>query len=261
MNKINRESRDLLQVSEQGGEEMAEEQDRRQNTASCSAITTRADHRGQGTLFRLPRELRDEIYDYLLASGDLQILRTSRPLSQEALRSLYRKAVFKVHMNSTNSFRNVKPSKNVVDKIQNIKIQWDLSDFSSSHNAFEIIVLFHGYQVARGTCHVLLRFDAWRAALLRPADIHALRILRVFRTVMLEVKIKDSTSAISSDRLDKLRSRTLSVFRVLSDELRAALGSADQREDADARYLVFRPSEMLGNRFSELPLSNTAYGW
>lgn len=230
---------------------MAKEEDRRQDTISCRAAT-RANHYNGGTLFSLSRELRDEIYDYLLASGHLQILRTSRPLSQEALESLYRKAIFRLYVNSAHQSRNIWPSGNVAGQIQNIEVQWEMSDFNCSRNAHEVIDFCQNSQAARGTCHIILKFNTWRATLLNATDIFALRNLRVFQKVCFKSMMKDST---------KLRGRILKIFKMLSNELGLALGPADNREDVDAQYLVFHPSSISENRFDKLSVSKTAYSW
>lgn len=231
-------------------------------TSCRTVIVTRGDYHKEGTLLSLPRELRDKIYGYLLASGDLQILRTSHQLSQEALESLYRKAVFRMYVNSADGSRNIKPSGNAADQIQNMKLQWDMSNFTCSRNACEVIDFCQKRQLTRKTCHVTLRLGLQRAALLSANDISALRNLRIFQKVVVKTMMRqDSTYATSSDRLARLRSRVLSMFRVLSDELGLALGPADQNGDADTRYLVFHPSRMVERRFDELPSSNTAFSW
>lgn len=257
---MDQEIRIGLKGEEGGREDIAKEKDRQQGTASRK-VTNEVNHRNGGPLLSLPRELRDEIYGYLLASGHLQVLRTSRQLSQEALESLYPKAIFRMYVNSTDGSRNIKPSENVADQIQNIKLQWDLSDHDCSRNAHELIDFCHKQGEMRMTYHVILLFGVRRAALLNANDISALRSSRVFRNVVLETIIKDSTQEIPSGRRAKLRSRILSMFRVLSDELGLTLGPADHRGDVDARHLVFHPPKMLGTRFDELPPSNTAYSW
>lgn len=257
---MDQESRNGLKGEEGGREDIAKEKDRQKGTASCK-VTNEVNHRNGGPLLSLPRELRDEIYGYLLASGHLQVLRTSRQLSQEALESLYPKAIFRMYVNSADGSRNIKPSEIVADQIQNIKLQWDLSDHNCSRNAHELIDFCHKQEEMRMTCHVILLLGVRRAALLNANDISALRSLRVFRNVVLETIIKDSTQQIPSGRRAKLRSRILSMFRVLSDELGLTLGPADHRGDVDARHLVFHPPKMLETRFDELPPSNTAYSW
>ena len=74
------------------------------------------------TLLDPPREMRNEIYVYLLASGHLSILRTSRQLSVEALELIYKEAIFRVFVNSAQACRNVHPRAKSARKIQNLQL-------------------------------------------------------------------------------------------------------------------------------------------
>lgn len=257
---MRQESRNVSKRKKGRRERMAKDKDPQQDTMSCRTAT-RGDPRNQDTLLRLPRELRDEIYDYLLASGHFQILTTSRQLSQEAVESLYREAVYRMYVNSADGHRNIKPSEEVAHQIQNLNLQWDMSNFDCSRNACDIIDFCQKRPATRRTCHVMLEFDAHRAALLNATDISALRSLRIFQKVVFTTTMTSSTWVTSGARLARLRRRIPGMFRTLSDELGLALGPADQRGDADIRCLVFHPSKMLEKRFDELPPSNRSYGW
>ena len=212
-------------------------------------------------LLKLPRELRDEIYGYLLPSGHLTILRVSRQASLEALDRIYAKASFRFYVNSVEACRNIQPQENIARKIQNLELYWDLSDFNCQRNSHELITFCQIQGVTRNTCHVIMKGDTLRAALLNADDISALQSLRVFRTVILEIRIKESTQAITSRHLANFRRRAFRMFRMLGDELKLALGPAEKMGDADARRLVFHPASMWGSQFSELPPSKTAYSW
>ena len=224
---------------------------------------TSSDPYSQATLLSLPPELRDEIYAYLLASGDLSIVRSSRQLSVETLRLIYTGAMLRFYVNSAEACRNIQPGENAAERIQNLRLHWHLSDFDCHRNAHDVIRFCQNKQKkTRMTCHVILKFGAWRAALLNANDIAALRNLRVFRNVILETTVvKDSTQVLSSGVLAKLRSRTLRMLKVLGDVLGIALGPADHRGDPDGRYLVFHPSSMSETLFHELPPSDRAYSW
>ena len=215
----------------------------------------------QVTLFSLPPELRDEVYAYLLASGHLSILRSSRQLSVEALRLIYTGAMLRVYVNSAEACRNIQPGNKVTEKIQNLQLYWYLSDYECRRNAHQVIEFCQQRRENRVTCHVILKFAVFRAALLKADDITALRSLRVFQNVVLETMIAEPTQAVSSAHFAKLRSRTLSIFKVLGDQLEMTLGPADHRGDADDQHLVFHPSSVSEEGFHKLPPSNTAYLW
>lgn len=223
--------------------------------------TTSSNFHNQATLLSLPREMRNEIYAYLLASGHLTILRSSRQLSVEALELIYTKAIFRMLVNSRQACHNNLPGVKISEKIQNLQLDWHLSDFICQRNANEVIDFCKKQQQMLRTCHVTLRFGRWQAALLTADDIAALRSLRVFRRVVLETMIAGSTQPTPKWHLAQVKSRILSMFKTLNDQLRLALGPAEQMGDVDARCLVFRPSRMSETWFQELPRSTTAYGW
>ncbi len=222
---------------------------------------TSLNSRHQVTLLSLPTELRDEVYAYLLASGHLSILRSSRQLSVEALRLIYTGAMLRVYVNSAEACRNIQPGETVAERIQNLQLYWHLSEFECRRNANQVIEFCQQRRENRVTCHVVLKFDLFRAALLKANDITALRSLRVFQNVVLETMLADPTQAESSAHFARLRKRTSSIFKVLGDQLEITLGTGDQRGDADDRYLVFHPSSASEEDFRKLPPSDTAYSW
>ena len=119
-------------------------------------------------LLKLPQELRDEIYGYLLHSGDLAILQVSRQTTSEVLYRIYTKASFRFYVNSAKACRNVQPQENVAQKIQNLELQWDLSNFDCRRNSHKLITFCQKQGVTRNTCHIVLIADISRAALLMP---------------------------------------------------------------------------------------------
>lgn len=215
----------------------------------------------QATLLGLPREMRNEIYTYLLASGHLSILRSCRQLSEEALELIYKEAIFRVSVNSAQSCHNVQPGVEDTEKIQNLQLDWQLSDFDCERNASEVIDFCQRQQQLLKTCHVILRFGPWRFALLSANDITALKSLRVFRNVIIEPVVNDSAEIIPDGLLPELQSRSFSMLTVLDNELQRVLGPAEYKGGASASCLVFHPSRMSVHRLQELPLSNTDYGF
>lgn len=241
-------------------EGMTMEREQQENGVSRESATSSNPH-NEATLLGLPREMRNEIYAYLLASGHLSILRASRQLSLEALELIYKEATFRLFVNSAQARHNVHPRVEVTGKIQTLQLIWHLADYDCQRNASEVMD-FCGKQVeTRMTCRVILKFGARRAALLNANDITALRSLRTFRHVVIETMDEDSMQAIPCSPFSILQCRILCMFSVLSEELRLALGPAEHRKDTGAHYLVFHPSRMSGNRFQELPQSTTAYSW
>ena len=218
---------------------------------------------GLGTLPSLPRELRDEICNYLLASGQLQILRTSRLLDQEAQEIRYGKVVVRMRGNSVYYFRNIKSSENVTDRIQDVQLEWDLGDPVSPRNVHKLIDMSSKVQATPNTCHVILKLSWFRPALLDDSDIHALKSLRLFKNVVLEAKSKQSTRCISRDCRAVLGDRIIGMLERLMNILDPALGSAEYEgdADADAHLLFFQPSTICRGSFSELPYSNIPYSW
>lgn len=197
---------DTRKVNAEQKEEMTMDMEQPENRASCRPATSSNPH-DQATLLSLPREMRNEIYAYLLASGHLAILRSSRQLSVEALELIYTKAIFRVFVNSRQACHNYQPGVKVAEKIQNLQLDWHLSDFICQRNANEVIDFCQKQQQMLKTCHVILRFGTWQAALLTANDITALRNLRVLRQVVLETMIVGSTQPTPKWHLAQIQSR------------------------------------------------------
>ena len=250
MDKLKQGNRDLSESEEQGGLGMARGNNPRLN-ATSRPIAIGGCYQNQGTLFTLPPELRDEIYGYLLSSGDLSILRTSHQLSLEALRLIYEKGVLRIHVNSAQASRNIQLRDDVIQKFKNLELHWDLSDFDTR----EILDICRNQQAVRMACHVILETDACGMIILTTQNLSALRNLRVFRIVVLKTLLKEPSRTMSSLRLALLTSRNLEILKMLGKRLGQALGPADQKGNVDAPYLVFHPSRMLGERNNELPPS------
>lgn len=156
---------------------------------------TKEPHPG-GTLFRLPREVRDKIYGgiviktYLIygqpfyhgdhhrkplvdAKADLAILRTCKAISQEASSVMFSKALFRYAIDYYDVMEKklpTQPPKSLTDRIMNVDFILNQASYDdSSRNDSKVIEpsklkplikgtmeRFTGHKVRRSTCRVLL---------------------------------------------------------------------------------------------------------
>lgn len=124
--------------------------------------------KGLGSLYDLPRELRNTIYKHMIAQGSPAIMQTSSTLHKEVSETdVYEHGICRLNLNFWNAATEelkpcFKPSPFVVNKIRNVAIRVD-TRFNSGdeYPTPEIGILdpFHGTLVHRGTC--TLSFECW----------------------------------------------------------------------------------------------------
>ncbi|MCJ1459733.1 hypothetical protein MMC28_010112 [Mycoblastus sanguinarius] len=150
-------------------------------------------------LLDLPLELRDIIYCYSLASGDLKFLRTSQGVNEEASKFIYKLCRFKITVwgaGSNAEFRPARPDLTVIDKVLNIDLcihvmslynVWGISDLSS-------IINYRGWGKPRQTCRIMLMHPS---RIMK--SIHPLRLLSMlkrftgFQTVIIKAITRKSS--------------------------------------------------------------------
>ena len=120
--------------------------------------------KGLGSLYDFPRELRDMIYEHMIAQGSLAIMRTSSTLQKEVSeRDLYKHGFCRLNMNfydaATDKLKPCfNPSPSLVAKIQNLAIRVD-TRFNRRYCTYstkgvDILWEFVGSEVRRKTCVV-----------------------------------------------------------------------------------------------------------
>ena len=127
--------------------------------------------KGLGSLYDFPRELRDMIYEHMIAQGSLAIMRTSSTLQKEVSeRDLYKHGFCRLNMNfydaATEKLKPCfNPSPSLVEKIQNLAIRVD-TRFNGAYwdtygtKGVDILWTFVGPEVRRKTCVVsFVRMD------------------------------------------------------------------------------------------------------
>ena len=129
--------------------------------------------KGLGSLYKFPRELRDMIYEHMIAQGSLAIMRTSPTLQKEVSeRDIYKHGFCRLNMNfyDAATFKLkpcFNPSPSLVAKIQNLAIRVDTRFNASSYyyttKEIDILSKFIGTKVRRKTCVVsFVRMDKTR---------------------------------------------------------------------------------------------------
>ena len=124
--------------------------------------------KGLGSLYDFPRELRDRIYEHMIAQGSLAIMRTSSTIQKEVSKmDLYEHGFCRLNLNfwdaATEELKPCfNPSPFIVDKVRNVAIRVD-TRFNSGEPyptpEIDILNKFSGDKVHRKTC--ALSFVCW----------------------------------------------------------------------------------------------------
>lgn len=227
-----------------------------------------------GNLEVLPREIRDEIYGYVLGTTDpndlvrgfsvplaLQIdsfgttrlhwdemypssiIKLSKRIRQEAMEFLYSKGVFRIHGPSTNTKDTL-----FMDRIMNVK----LPSYLSLEQRLKVTSLFAGTQVLRGT--FAEEYDVYHVEkqIMEPPMIEAVKQLISFKTVAVQIYF-----GLPYTWMDEQDTRVNALVHDLRRALEPALGPSTEQsleekgQERSTRYdiaLVFHPRDYVSRK-------------
>lgn len=205
-------------------------------------------------LFRLPREVRDQIFSDLVASGSPQFMSVSRAMNVEGMALIYTKGVYRMNFGYDVHERGLEVSdrryphltQEIAKNIQNLCMRVSTKAFPSplEANIFADVTrhvdIFAGHHVARGTCIISFELYLFMSLATLWDMVSTLQGLGGFDTVLLRVDIDSSPSPIFSDHLSEVWFRD-EVFRMAQEQLKSYLGEGEKGSDKDGSLLVFRP--------------------
>ena len=217
--------------------------------------------------FRLPRELRDGIYTYVLgakyreiersqsdilrrikrepetSSANLSILRVCHRIAEEAIPLLYRENTFRLAVDPQRS--SLQYSK-TIDGIQNVRATLCLDSRRSLLLAHSQLVELCLTRVPKKSCHIELMTRRWLRPRLMALEIRIMIAASlVFQEVTIEVpKARYNHFPMSQyDGLTLIQetNRRKSILKNLQDNLRKTLGEYTVENTTDSELLVFQP--------------------
>lgn len=215
------------------------------------------------SLLHLPAELRAMIYKPLIQAGDLSILRVSKHISQDAVPLLSSVAILRVTIGRKFSSDVTLPLTATIslsgvltltapNVIQNLNLRIDLAPIVEYPVNAGLIQCFGGSQIARGSCHIIMRFGVFG---LIPTSAEIFKIyewiaaLTGFKklTLKLEYFIKDILGDPTSDGLATtqliLQKMLLEDCDEISEYLMQTLGPAKVNDTPNGRCLSFLPRD------------------
>lgn len=203
-------------------------------------------------LYTIPRELRDMVYDDVISSGNLKILRTSRKLHEEGINFLYKRRV--CHL--IEDFTKYRPAINLQEPIaaliQNVDIEIVMGSSMNGRcwgDTTDPILKFGGSTVLRQTCRlVFLCTEYYHPFNTKPRlekILGQLRTLNGFLRVILEFHYK-CPMLVGEHQPLHCRQKAISILRA-DKHLEKNLGPSTWREDVDPtrQYLEFHPRAHL----------------
>ena len=224
---------------------------------------------GLGPYFStLPRELRDQIFSNLLASGYPQFTRVSRAMNVEGMALVYKKGVYRInlgydiceHRPGLLTENCTGPIRKAADNIRTLSIKVEIKDFTSYRSRhvgeFQHVDTFMGFSLKRRSCNIrrccnqyARRYSGiflWNMILIA-------RGLMEYETVVLHIDT-DKFLDFEPEQMMKGEIERIFTFRCVSKRhLEPFLGEEIVRSDKDGLRLVFHPRKAWGEAVREAP--------
>ena len=212
---------------------------------------------------RLPGELRNQIYDILVASRDLAILRTNRVISNEVIPLIDKEIPYRMFVNYPKGpeRRSNLPTRGTGERIQNVDVCWSVPDHDDEvgRDVEDILAFRWDPNIPRGVCSVHLEIHPFHHTFMEPDDFEAMKTLRSFEEVVMHIVPKFLERGPVSECFDETVDKAVGMFSPFRQELELAFGVAVEGFDNEGRYLAFRPFNNSTSCSDNIPVSHTKY--
>lgn len=194
--------------------------------------------------YKLSRELRDEIFIDLLASGHPNFMRTSRAMEQEGKAWVSKAGVYRINVAFPDRAECQMPSRDTVDRIQNVNLKvngWMVQLLYQNLEHFNTIT---GPRPHRKTCNVSLKGSPSIQV------TSSLQRLTAFEKVVFPIFENWTDGARIRDNFEdyyiKPHDRVVYAdFERVRHDLEPHLGKADVGSDRDVWNMVFYPRKAI----------------
>ncbi|KAK3169672.1 hypothetical protein OEA41_009056 [Lepraria neglecta] len=212
---------------------------------------------------RLPGELRNQIYGFLVASRDLAILRTNRVISNEVIPLIDKEIPYLMFVNYPKGLecRSNLPTRGTGERIQNVDVCWSVPDHDDEFDRDDEGILAFRWDpnIPRGVCSVHLEIHPFHHTFMEPDDFEAMKTLQSFEEVVMHIVPKFLEGAPVLECFDETLEKAVDMVSAFRQELELALGVAVEGLDNKGRYLAFRPINNSTICSDNIPVSDTEY--
>lgn len=214
----------------------------------------------------LPRELRDIIYSDLITSGNVEILRISQQVHDEAKDLLYRLGICRLHFSCENSLNNgyaylrvYFPSETLPNTVQNFSLNIGLDRCAREDKQFDPYL--RNLVQGSGDCHVTLAAHYYSSFQMPRPVYRLIKSLSSFQVVTVRIYVTHPLHPMDRRNECLVEPGHTQNLQLLATKLSAALGDPQWKSDSysrntlemltqphlnpypNARYLEFRPRE------------------
>ena len=214
-------------------------------------------------LLTIAGELRDIIYSHLIASGQVEILRLSQQLHDEAKETLYKKGIFRVSLCTQKRIYQPEVLRPMTmpshSKVQNFNIimSFELLGCNREHipmNGFDKLDLGFLLSVqGSGDCHITLAFGVIPHHPPYDDFLHFMQLLGTFKLVTLRIHTNHRLHPMDRRNQLVLKPRLTLVLQSIAASSSPALGYAEWKPDtcSSARYQMssYVKAEHYGSPF------------
>ena len=208
-------------------------------------------------LLRMPRELRDKIYQHSIAAGNLEILRTSKLVNEEASELLSKHAVFRVILGFVDRVNWADLGSVPLSSVQHVELRLSTGPGALPFN-LDVVSGFAGNQITRESCIVILNYGKEGSA---PYNIKRHRLylqlarLNGFKSLIIKIVIERYDAAefeglFTEEQLREIfpyESRLLTHHEKSYERVRkfleCSLGPGKFDNSVEGHHLEFHPLE------------------
>lgn len=191
---------------------------------------------------KLPREIRDMIFEEMLASGQPQFLRTSKIMNQEGADMIPKHGVLRINIGFGAMISHPTITQKVADTVQNLRLRVNMTDYISfalgryPERAFpKMLKMFSNPKISRKSCNVFFEGRSASHRLIALEVVYSLKLLKEFEEVTLSI---DASSFGGGKETNQNRHVSLDIAYF---ELEQHLGAAYRVKEKVGPQLVFYP--------------------
>lgn len=204
---------------------------------------------GLGVLVKLPRETRDQVYRFLLASGFPDFLQASATLHQEGSDLIYQTGICRMNFAFAPLTPTMRPSQKLANIIQHISLRINTACYPllGAPSELDILQLFTGSEITRKSCRVVFRNYLLSTPMVCDEVLFIMTRYTGFERVVVNIMIEDGEPLpvhLEFYQRDHILSTKDRGYRTITRQLAPYLGTP-HRDWYKKDEMVFYPRRVL----------------
>ena len=207
---------------------------------------------GLGPMFsKIPREIRDSIFEELLASGHPEFLRASKIMNLEGTSLISKYGIYRINIGFGKKANCPKINQKTADTVQNLHLRVDMTQYTSfgggRYPQGNILEMFSNSDICRKYCNVSFDCCSTTRRLLSMEVLRFLKSFKKFEEVALSINTSGFGGISYPEHMyARIWIEVYKKYRHLSldfacQALESDLGTAYRVQEGESTQLVFHP--------------------